>query len=64
MTGHAHPANQARHDDLSFGDRLADHLAAAAVISWLRPERGALAVVQTYGVLAAAAVLCTAASVI
>lgn len=30
----------------------------AAVISWLRPERGVLAVAQTYGVLAVAAGLC------
>ena len=38
--------------------------AVAALISWLRPERGILAVVQTYGILLAAAVLCTAASLI
>jgi hypothetical protein len=38
--------------------------AAAAAISWLRPEKGLLAVVQTYGVLLAAAVLCAGASVI
>jgi hypothetical protein len=38
--------------------------AVAAVISWLRPERGILAVVQTYGILLAAAGLCAAASVI
>jgi hypothetical protein len=36
----------------------------AAVISWLRPERGILAVVQTYGVLVVAAVLCTAAGLL
>jgi hypothetical protein len=36
----------------------------AALISWLRPERGVLAVVQTYGILAAAAVLCAAAALI
>ncbi|HEV2258594.1 MAG TPA: hypothetical protein VGS06_36195 [Streptosporangiaceae bacterium] len=36
----------------------------AAAISWLRPERGILAVVQTYGVLIAAAALCTAAAAI
>jgi hypothetical protein len=34
----------------------------AAAISRLRPERGILAVAQTYGVLAAAAILCTLAS--
>ncbi len=33
----------------------------AAVISWLRPEKGILAVVQTYGILLAAAGLCAAA---
>lgn len=33
----------------------------AAVISWLRPEKGVLAVVQTYGILLAAAGLCAAA---
>lgn len=38
--------------------------AIAAVISWLRPERGVLAVAQTYGILLAAAALCTAASLI
>jgi hypothetical protein len=38
--------------------------AVAAVISWLRPEKGILAVVQTYGILAAAALLCAAVSVI
>jgi len=36
----------------------------AAVIAWLRPEKGALAVVQTYGILAGAALLCFAASLI
>ena len=34
----------------------------AGVIAWLRPEKGALAVVQTYGVLAVAAALCYGAS--
>lgn len=38
--------------------------AIAAVIAWLRPERGLLAVAQTYGVLLVAAVLCFAASLI
>jgi VIT1/CCC1 family predicted Fe2+/Mn2+ transporter len=38
--------------------------AVAAVISWLRPEKGVLAVAQTYGVLAGAAALCYAASLI
>jgi hypothetical protein len=37
-------------------------LAIGAVIAWLRPEKGLLAVVETYGVLAAAAVLCWGAS--
>lgn len=36
----------------------------AAVISVLRPEKGFLAVVQTYGILLGAAGLCWAASVI
>ena len=36
-------------------------VAVAAVISWLRPEKGVLAVVQTYGILLAAAGLCAAA---
>jgi VIT1/CCC1 family predicted Fe2+/Mn2+ transporter len=35
-----------------------------AAVSWLRPERGWLAVAETYGVLLAAAVLCFAASLI
>jgi hypothetical protein len=33
-------------------------VAVAAVIAWLRPEKGVLAVVQTYGILSAAALLC------
>lgn len=37
-------------------------VAVAAVISWLRPEKGVRAVAQTYGVLVVAAVLCTAVS--
>jgi hypothetical protein len=36
--------------------------AVAGVISLLRPEKGVLAVAQTYGILAVAALLCTAAS--
>ena len=35
-----------------------------AVISWLRPERGLLAVSETYGVLIAAGLLCWGASLI
>ena len=38
--------------------------AVAGVISWLRPEKGVLAIVQTYGVLFAAALLCWAASLL
>ncbi len=38
--------------------------AVAAVISWLRPEKGILAVVQTYGILLAAAGLCAAAGAV
>lgn len=38
--------------------------AVAGVISWLRPERGILAVAQTYGILLAAAALCFGASLI
>jgi hypothetical protein len=38
--------------------------AAGALISILRPEKGILAVVQTYGILLVAAGLCWAASVI
>ena len=38
--------------------------AIGGVVAWLRPQRGALAVVQTFGVLAVAAVLCFAASLI
>ena len=34
----------------------------AGVISWLRPEKGALAIVQTFGILLLAALLCWAAS--
>lgn len=37
---------------------------AAGVISWLRPEKGLLAVVETYGILLLAAGLCFAASFI
>jgi hypothetical protein len=36
----------------------------AGVIAWLRPERGLLAVAETYGVLLGAGVLCWAASLI
>jgi VIT1/CCC1 family predicted Fe2+/Mn2+ transporter len=36
----------------------------AAVISWLRPEKGVLAIAQTYGILLVAAALCYAASFI
>jgi VIT1/CCC1 family predicted Fe2+/Mn2+ transporter len=39
-------------------------VAVAAVIAWLRPERGVLAVVQTFGILAVAALLCYLASLI
>ena len=38
--------------------------AAAAAVSWLRPERGVLAAAQTYGVLAVAAVLTGAVALI
>jgi hypothetical protein len=38
--------------------------AVAAVISWLRPEKGVLAVVQTYGILLTAAALCAAAGAV
>lgn len=38
--------------------------AVAGVISLLRPEKGSLAVVQTFGILLAAALLCWAASAI
>jgi hypothetical protein len=38
--------------------------AVAGVIAWLRPEKGALAVVQTFGVLLVAAGLCYAAGLI
>lgn len=41
---------------------LALTVAVAAAVAWLRPERGVLAAVQTYGVLLAAAVLCFGAS--
>jgi hypothetical protein len=37
-------------------------LAVAGVIAWLRPERGVLALVQTFGTLALAALFCWAAS--
>lgn len=46
------------------GPSLALVCAVAAVIAWLRPEKGALAWVQTYGILAAAAVACLAVSLI
>jgi len=48
----------------AMGASLGLVAATAAVICWLRPEKGLLAVVQTYGILLAAAVLCAAASVI
>lgn len=38
--------------------------AIAAVIAWLRPEKGVLAIAQTYGVLAVAAGLCYGASLL
>lgn len=38
--------------------------AIGAVIAWLRPQKGAVAAAQTFGVLAAAAVLCWAAALI
>lgn len=38
--------------------------AVAGLVAWLRPERGALAVAQTYGVLIAAAALCYGASLL
>jgi hypothetical protein len=36
----------------------------AGVISWLRPEKGFLALAETYGVLLIAAAICTAATFI
>jgi VIT1/CCC1 family predicted Fe2+/Mn2+ transporter len=39
-------------------------VAVGAVISWLRPERGLLAISETYGVLMAAGLLCWAAALI
>ena len=42
----------------ALGAELGLVAAVAAVISWLRPERGILAVAQTYGVLTVAAALC------
>lgn len=38
--------------------------AVAGVVSWLRPEKGALAVAQTYGVLVVAAGLCFASGLL
>lgn len=38
--------------------------AACGVVAWLRPEKGARAVLQTYGLTAAAGVLCAAVSLI
>lgn len=38
--------------------------AIAGIIAWLRPERGLLAVAQTFGVLVVAAGLCFAASLV
>ena len=37
---------------------------AATAISWLRPEKGVLAAVQTFGILVAAALLCAAVALI
>jgi hypothetical protein len=48
----------------AFVASLALVAGVAAVIAWLRPEKGALAIVQTYGVLLVAAALCWGASVI
>jgi hypothetical protein len=39
-------------------------VAVGTAIAWLRPEKGLLAVVQTFGVLAAAAALCWGASLL
>jgi hypothetical protein len=39
-------------------------VAVAGVVAWLRPEKGVVAVAQTYGVLAAAAALCFTAGLI
>jgi hypothetical protein len=50
MAGHA-----------ALGAELSLVAVVAAAISWLRPEKGVLAVVQTFGILAVAAGLCWAA---
>lgn len=49
---------------LALGLALVLVVVVASAVAWLRPEKGALAVVQTFGLLAAAAVLCSAASLI
>lgn len=54
----------AAHGAAALGPSLALVAAVAAVISWLRPEKGALAWVQTFAILLAATALCFAASLI
>jgi hypothetical protein len=49
------------HGVAALAAELALVAAVASVISWLRPEKGVVAVVQTFGVLALAAGLCWAA---
>jgi hypothetical protein len=49
---------------LALGLALGVTAAVAAAVSWLRPEKGILAAVQTYGVLIVAAGLCYGASLI
>jgi len=55
------PAAFAGHGPAALTAELTLVAGIAAVISWLRPEKGVLAVAETYGVLAVAAGLCWAA---
>ena len=48
------------HGSVALATALCLVTVIGAAVAWLRPERGLLAVVQTFAVLAIAAVLCTA----
>lgn len=52
------------HGPVALGASVALTAAVAGIVAWLRPEKGILAVAQTYGVLAVAAGLCYGASLV
>lgn len=49
---------------VALGLSLGLTVAVAGAVAWLRPEKGVLAAVQTFGVLAVAAALCFTASLL